>query len=232
MTRFIALLRADVRFQFRYGFYFLYLFFTVLYVALVHVLPEGARRIARDLTVFTDPAALGLFFMGAIVLFEKGERVHSSLAVSPASAAEYALSKAVSLSLISVLSGAVIIAGSLGSLSGWTVAGLALSSALFSCAGLFVGTRAPSLNGYLILSVPFEIVLFIPALLWYFGIGGVWMVLHPGAAALALISGGGSHSAGFKTLACASLSLWLCAAFAVTVPAVERMLAGREESPL
>jgi hypothetical protein len=52
--------------------------------------PGGKKRAADD---FFRPAAMGLYFMGAIVLFEKGERVLDSLAVSPAGAGMYALSK-------------------------------------------------------------------------------------------------------------------------------------------
>jgi len=70
-----ALLIGDIRFQFKYGFYFLYLIFTILYVGMLYALPAAWRERAAVLMIFTDPAAMGLYFMGAIVLFEKGERV-------------------------------------------------------------------------------------------------------------------------------------------------------------
>lgn len=53
--------------------------------------------------IYSDPAALGLFFMGAIVLLEKSERVLNALAVSPVTIMEYILSKVTSLVVISVL---------------------------------------------------------------------------------------------------------------------------------
>jgi len=251
VRRFLHLFAADVRFQFRYGFYGLYLFFTVLYVAVVRVLPGGpggvVQNAVRDLVTLTDPAALGLFFMGAIVLFEKDERVHRSLAVSPAGAGEYAAAKACSLSLVSALAGSAIILFSGGVLNAWTVIGLLLASALFSLAGLLVGTRAPTLNGYMILSVPFELALFLPAILWYFASSGIlntqsgWAsclrfaahpawIAHPGAAALVLIgSGGRSAPAALEFAALASLVFWTAALAFAAVPAVDRMICGEGE---
>lgn len=66
-----ALLRGDIRFQYKYGFYFIYLLFSVLYIGLLYAFPEKWRGKAAILMIFSDPAAMGLFFMGAIVLFEK-----------------------------------------------------------------------------------------------------------------------------------------------------------------
>ena len=78
-----SLILSDIRFQFRYGFYTIYLVFTLVYVGLLFALPNAWRTDAALIMIFTDPAAMGLFFMGAIVLFEKNERVLDSLAVSP-----------------------------------------------------------------------------------------------------------------------------------------------------
>ena len=93
-----SLIVSDIRFQFRYGFYWVYILFTLVYVAVLHLLPAAWRTDAALLMIFTDPAAMGLFFMGSIVLFEKNERVLDSIAVSPVSPIEYVLSKLVSAS--------------------------------------------------------------------------------------------------------------------------------------
>ncbi|MFR1297115.1 MAG: hypothetical protein ACLSBH_17740 [Coprobacillus cateniformis] len=47
------------------------------------ILPETWQETVASLMIYSDPAAMGLFFMGAIVLFEKSQRVLNSLAVSP-----------------------------------------------------------------------------------------------------------------------------------------------------
>lgn len=222
MKRFVSLLIADCRFQFRYGFYALYAFFGIFYVVLLRLLPGFMRDSARALLAFSDPAALGLFFMGAILLFEQGERVHPSLAVSPVRVYEYALSKALSLSLISLVAGLGIILASGGMISLWTIAGMTLASMLFSFVGLLIGSRARSLNGYILFTVPAELLLFIPAGLWFFDVLGDWALVHPGAAVLNLISA----SPRFPTASFLSLGLWLALALVFALPAAGRMLRG------
>lgn len=91
--RLLALLRGDVRFQFKYGIHGLYLLFSLLYIAILSAFPQPWREKAAMVMIFTDPAAMGLFFMGAIVLFEKSERVLDSIAVSPVKAREYVLDR-------------------------------------------------------------------------------------------------------------------------------------------
>ncbi|MBE0600435.1 MAG: ABC transporter permease, partial [Firmicutes bacterium] len=76
-----TLVFADIRFQIRYGFYTIYGLFTLVYLGLLYALPDAWRGDAAAVMIFTDPAAMGLFFMGAIVLFEKNERVLDSIAV-------------------------------------------------------------------------------------------------------------------------------------------------------
>ncbi|HCT90783.1 MAG TPA: ABC transporter permease, partial [Lachnospiraceae bacterium] len=46
---------------------------------------------------FSDPAAMGLFFMGAVVLLEKGQHTPCAVAVSPVRAMEYIAAKVASL---------------------------------------------------------------------------------------------------------------------------------------
>ena len=91
--RIIHLIKGDIVFQIKYGFYFLYVVFTVLYAFVLVILPETWQETVASLMIYSDPAAMGLFFMGAIVLFEKSQRVLNSLAVSPIHISEYILSK-------------------------------------------------------------------------------------------------------------------------------------------
>ena len=70
----------DMKFQIKYGFYLLYSVLTVIYLIILLAMPESWRTAAAAILIFSDPAAMGLFFMGAIVLLEKNFRF--SLAVS------------------------------------------------------------------------------------------------------------------------------------------------------
>ena len=69
--RFKKLFLWDLRFQAKYGFYFLYTVLTVIYVTVLFALPESWQEKAAAILIFSDPAAMGLFFMGAIVLLER-----------------------------------------------------------------------------------------------------------------------------------------------------------------
>ena len=97
------LIIGDVKFQIKYGFYFIYLILTILYVCLIFALPENIKEKAATVMIFTDPAAMGMFFMGAIILLEKSQRVLNSLVVSPIKVWEYIASKCISLGFISTI---------------------------------------------------------------------------------------------------------------------------------
>ena len=127
-----SLLFGDIRFQFRYGFYTIYIILTLVYIGLLYALPDAWRRDAALVMIFTDPAAMGLFFMGAIVLFEKSERVLDSLAVSPVKPVDYVLSKLFSIGLISTLFATII-----GAAAGVMLRPLLFILAVFLCSCLF-----------------------------------------------------------------------------------------------
>lgn len=81
--RFIAAMSNDIRFQYRYGFYLLYLVVSIVYAGVLLAAPQSWRPLAAAVILFSDPAALGMFFMGGIVLFEKSERTLDFLSSPP-----------------------------------------------------------------------------------------------------------------------------------------------------
>lgn len=192
--RALTLVKADIRFQYKYGFYLLYLLFSLLYVGILFALPASWREDAALLMIYTDPAAMGLFFMGAIVLFEKSERVLDSIAVSPVRPLEYVTGKLVSLGLISTLVALAIgLPASVVVHPLRFVAGVFLCSCMFSAIGLIIACKVSTLNQFILATVPAEIVAVVPAVIWLFWETGGWMILHPGVAALAacMPQGGG-----------------------------------------
>ncbi|KAE9628366.1 ABC transporter permease [Defluviitalea raffinosedens] len=185
------LLHGDIRFQYKYGFYFLYLIFSVFYISLIFAMPEAWREKATILMIFSDPAAMGLFFMGAIVLFEKSERVLNSIAVSPIRSYEYILSKLISIGVISVFVGFAI--GSFSSavnISIYFIMGIFLCSCLFSAVGLMVAAKSISLNGFIISTIPAQLIINIPAVAWLFGWRPGWLLIHPGVSMMELCENG------------------------------------------
>ena len=186
-----ALLTGDIRFQYKYGFYFLYLIFSVFYIGLLYALPSAWREKAAVLMIFSDPAAMGLYFMGAIVLFEKGERVLNSIAISPVRPMEYVIAKLVSIAIISALVGLLIGMGAnvIGSPVLFTL-GVFLGSCLFSAIGLMVAANIASLNQFVVATIPAELLINLPAVAWLFGWKPGFMILHPGVCIIEICQNG------------------------------------------
>ncbi|MCR4938991.1 MAG: hypothetical protein K5930_02635 [Treponemataceae bacterium] len=184
----LMLLKGDLFFLFKYGIFFVYAIFIAVYLIILHYLPGKSGDLVMRLLVFADPAAMGLFFMGAVILLEKSQRVNCSLAVSPVTGRAYLLSKSISFMLAGLLVGMIIAFGSGHSLSIFALIGLAGASFLFSTWGLLIATKARSLNQFIILSLPVEILISGPAFFFPFGklTHPVWL-LHPGQAAMRLL---------------------------------------------
>ena len=77
-----SLLLWDIRFQRKYGFYFLYAVLTAIYAFILFAVPENWKEKTAAILIFSDPAAMGLFFMGAIILLEKSQHTPCAFAVS------------------------------------------------------------------------------------------------------------------------------------------------------
>lgn len=186
-----ALLAGDIRFQFKYGFHSLYWIFTMLYVGLLFGLPALWRERAAALMIFTDPAAMGLYFMGAIVLFEKGQRVLDSIAISPVKPAEYVASKLTSIALISTAVGLFIgFGGGIVSNPFLFVLGVFLGSCLFSAVGLMIAANIATLNQFIVATIPAEIIIIVPAMAWLLGWKPALLILHPGVCVIELCQNG------------------------------------------
>ena len=132
-----SLFFGDIRMQFQYGFYFLYIVFSFIYIALLFVFPQSWRGKAAIIMILTDPAALGLYFLGAIILYEKGEKVLDSIAISPVKPYEYVLSKVGSLAVISTLSAFAIRLSARHSNRSYTLCNRCVSGFLFIFFGWF-----------------------------------------------------------------------------------------------
>jgi len=186
--RMLRLISGDIRFQMKYGFYFIYGVFCVLYVFLLMIFPESYRERAVSIMIYSDPAAMGLFFMGAIVLLEKNQRVLNALAVSPVKVFEYMAAKIISLALVSVLVSLVLaLAAGLRNIPIVLLA-TALPSMIFTLLGLIDAAMINSLNQYIIAVVPLEIVCFLPPILYLFSESAI-MRFYPLSRSMALISG-------------------------------------------
>lgn len=213
--RILSAFKYDVKFQVRHGFYYAYLFVTVVYIAGLRLVPETYRTLATVLVIFTDPSVLGFFFIGGVLLLEKGQNTLESLFVTPLRVSEYIWSKVASLTMLSLLSSLAIAVFSLG--TGVNIAllvlGVGLGSVFFTLLGFALASRARSLNQYFFYSIPTAI--FDLPLLKYLGLPDAWLYyLLPSQPELLLIEGAVGHITPGQTIyAAVALCIWIAIAY-------------------
>lgn len=204
--RLLNLIKGDVRFQFKYGFYLLFLIFSFIYVVVIKVLPLSLKIPASAILIFTDPTALGLVFMGAIIHFELSEKTLNSLCISPISPLEYLLSKMLSIGVLSTIAGLLIgiLTQTIEHYFSFTI-GIFLGSLIFSAIGLILAFKTSSMNQFILSIIPTMIVVVLPGVAYIIALDSWWYLLHPGIAICELILNG-SHS----LLAFLSLVIYVC----------------------
>jgi fluoroquinolone transport system permease protein len=184
-------IKADMLFQYKQGFYFVYVFVAVMYLVLLAFLPYEIFRIATPLVVFSDPSFLGLFFIGGIILLEKGQGVLTVLVVSPLKTEEYILAKVISLGFLSVLAAVAIAFFSRYEQVNWfiLVASTLLTSAVFTFSGIMINAGCNTVNQYLLKTIPWGLLLILPCFS-LLGFPGSWLfTIVPSVAALRLMLG-------------------------------------------
>lgn len=187
----------DMRFQAKYGFYFLYAVLTVIYITVLYALPKNWMEKAAAVLIFSDPASMGLFFMGAIVLLEKSQRATCALAVSPVHGTEYVLAKVGSLSAVSLVVAAVLSLAAGADSFPLVLLGTFISSVIFTLLGIIVATKITSLNQFLLWNVPVEALCFVPAILHLFQMTPRWCGYYPVNVCMDMVAGHPPSAAGF-----------------------------------
>lgn len=163
--RLTTALKGDVKFQFKQGFYFVYILVTAVYVIVLQKIPAGEiREYLAALTIYTDPAIVGFFFIGGIVMLEKQQGILDCLAVTPLSPAQYLISKAVSFGALAVAATVVIaIAAVWGEQNlALLLLSVALSSVVFTFYGFLAAGGCRTVNQYFVRAVPMMLLAILP----------------------------------------------------------------------
>lgn len=187
--RVVSLTLWDIKFQVKYGFYLLYGILTSFYLVVLFSLPLTWRENATAILIFSDPAAMGLFFMGAIVLLEKSQRIPSTFAVSPVRAREYIVAKVVSLCAIAFVVAAILAIAARVEHLPYTLLGTVLSSVIFTLLGIIIATKVTSLNQFILWTVPIEILGSVPAVFHLFGTSPAILHFYPANVCMDMIAG-------------------------------------------
>ena len=215
------LIRGDMKFQYKYGFYMLYLILIIFYIFALSLLKGNVKETTAIVMIFSDPATMGLFFMGAMVLLEKSEHITNAFAISPVTSKEYIISKVVSIGIISVLAGTLLSFQMERANVVVTILVLFLSSAFFSLCGLIIGANIRSVNQYIIATLPVELFGFVPIILYFTLPKKEWLFLHPCYGMVDLIGGHYDHA----VIAVISILLWDLAAYLIAKRQVTKMFA-------
>lgn len=214
-------IKADMKFQWKYGFYFLYAIMVVLYLLLFSFFSGEVKNTLVSVCVYSDPAAMGMFFMGALILLEKSQRITNSIAISPVTSWEYILGKTISIGIISEIVGMILLLQGESQNIVLSVIGIFAGSVLFSLCGILVGTKIESLNQYIVCTIPFELIGFVPVILYRMGFW--WdkrmMLIHPGCSVMQLLEGNTS----LANFAILSIGAWIVLLLYVTNSSVKKM---------
>lgn len=152
MKRLFIALKWDFLCQQRYHIFTVAVVLTMLYIlVIVNIEWEYKDKLVIFL-IYNDPAALGMLFIGSLILFEKSDRTLEALVVTPIEPWQYLWSKGLSLTVIATLcSYAIAVAG-----HGWSFHylyfGIAIvfTSLIFVFLGIIIVSGSRSFNEYII----------------------------------------------------------------------------------
>jgi len=99
---------SDILFQWKHGFYIIYLVISLVYVVILNQLLKLWLSRAVPMVIFSDPTVLGIFFIGGILLLEKEQGILMALSITPLRMKEYVVSKLISLTAVAIFSTVLI----------------------------------------------------------------------------------------------------------------------------
>lgn len=220
--RIINALKADVRFQFKQGFYLVYIILTAIYMVILGKLPSEWKSTVVPLVLFSDPSMVGFFFIGALVMLEKVQGVIQYVVVTPLRSLEYLLAKVVSLTILALAATIMITIATYGFQLNWLLLVLAvtLTSSFFVFYGFIVAVRCTTLNQYFIRMIPYLLLIVLPCFS-LIGFPYAWLFnIFPSVAGLRLVYGA---FIGIDFFSAAAFTVYLLAANIVIARYVEKI---------
>lgn len=182
----------DVRLQFRNGFYYAAAAVVLLMVIVLAWLPDQSLPWVLPVVLLGNLVTNGFYFVGGLVLLEKGEGSLEAQVVTPLRDWEYLFAKGSTLVLLSLIESLIIVAlvydAELYPLT--LVAGVVLMTAFLVFTGFLVVARYDSINEYLFPSFFITMLLAIPLLDYFDVVSSKAFYLHPLQASLILMRGG------------------------------------------
>ncbi|UFU01223.1 hypothetical protein KO561_09895 [Radiobacillus kanasensis] len=189
--RVLELLKMDVQFQLRHGFYYAYALVTAFYICLLLLIPEAFVQTTSVLIVFTDPSVLGFFFVGGLVLLERDQSIFSTLYVTPLRIHEYLISKVSSLTFLATATSMflfLVIHQASFHVVPFLLA-VILCSTFFTLLGVNVAVRVQTVNTFLYISAALVVVFYLPLINYFHLYESPLFYILPTQAILLLMEG-------------------------------------------
>ena len=216
MTRLVSTMKWDARLQWRNGFYYAVMVVILIWSVLISMVPAQVWQgvSAGSLSWLLPAVVLGnlligtFYFMGGLLLLEKGEGTLEAQIVTPLRPGEYLQSKLATLTILSLVENSLLVAallifhsrfwaagGHALSLPGVDMvtslflfaAGLILGALILCLAGFLVVIRYDSINEYLLPSIIVTAVISLPLVTYLAGWQNWLLYLMPLQAPLTLL---------------------------------------------
>ncbi|MHC4992124.1 MAG: fluoroquinolone export ABC transporter permease subunit [Planctomycetota bacterium] len=192
MNRLAATALCDVRLQLRNGFYYAAAVVAACMIILLLWLPDETALLLLPVFILQNVLVNTYYFVGGLVLLERGERTFEAQTVTPLRYGEYLSAKLITLGALSLVENLLIAAAALGLDPGLApiAVGIAISSVLLCLFGVVLVVRYDSINEYLMPSVLYCTLLVLPVV-GYFGVGAPLLYeAHPIQGPLTLLRAG------------------------------------------
>jgi len=109
MKRLLNIMKWDMIFQMNYKLYPVGVVITVVWIAILAILPGEIMEYALPIILLADLSTMGLMFIGAILFFEKGQGSIHAVIVTPMKTSDYLLSKVITLCAYIVLISTIVV---------------------------------------------------------------------------------------------------------------------------
>jgi fluoroquinolone transport system permease protein len=189
MSRLLNTIRCDVRLQFRNGFYYATVFMLIFWAVFVKLLPTFNWGLVMPALMLGNLMVTTFYFVGGLVLLEKGEGTLEAQVVTPLCPWEYIASKVLTLTALAMVEGilfALIAIGPNFSLLPLIVGGVS-ACAIYTLIGFVAVLRYDSISEYLFPSCFYLFILCVPFVPLSGLSDGPLFYLHPLQPALSLM---------------------------------------------
>jgi fluoroquinolone transport system permease protein len=182
-----TLVRHDARLQYRYGLYAAYAVVASIYVGVLVAAGSTLPDWAAAFIVFTDPAALGFFFLGALMMLERSEGARTALTVAPVSVGDYLSAKMLTLTAVALIACfALLLAQGSGNVI-LLLSIVTLTSIQYIGIGIPIALRFKTVSGYLMGSAGFLTPVIAPAFLALLDPFPIWLAIIPSVSQFRLL---------------------------------------------